>query len=86
MVFALLFFITCITVVVLVIVLDDAAKDLVRALTDRVRNPPPSMLEELHRHWEESDRIAWGMGNDRQTTNPISDDHPGGSPPLADRD
>lgn len=56
----LLVFVLCATVVALAVVLEDEAKDLVRAITERIRNPRPSYLEEMNRHWEESDRINKG--------------------------
>lgn len=31
-------------------------EDVWKAIAERIRNPKPSTLEELHRHWEAQDR------------------------------
>lgn len=54
---AFLFLVGCITLVALAVVLEDETKDVLRAVADRIRNPRPTALQELHRHWETQDRI-----------------------------
>lgn len=61
---AFLFLVGCLTMVALAMILQDEAKELVKAITDRIRNPRPSALEELHRHWEVEDRIRRGGNGD----------------------
>lgn len=54
---AFLFLIGCSTLVALALIFHDEASDLFSALAERMRNPRPTMLEELHRHWEAEDGI-----------------------------
>lgn len=62
---AFLFIVACGTLIALCIILEDEAKDIARAIAERIRNPRLTRLEELHRHWEEQDkRFPWDEGKD----------------------
>lgn len=54
---AFLWLVGCIAAVCIAFAVDD---DVWHAIAERIRNPRPSNLEELHRHWEAQDRL-WSM-------------------------